>query len=171
LCNYKLRVLNVAPSGCKYVISFWDTLWGIVAHLCYARGGECKGVEIINSRSWDVSQMCVMCIPSLRDSRQLINQNNARGNALVCKEKRHLKNSLEMGVRNVGSLNLQLAIRNVRSLNLHLAIRNFGNLKLHLTNVLLGVGQCLFLHMRDMGNKHLIVKCHINNIKMLTDHK
>jgi len=48
-------------------------------------------VEIINSRSWDVSQMCVMCIPSLRDSRQLINQNNAGGNTLVCKEKRRLK--------------------------------------------------------------------------------
>ena len=61
-------------------------------HTFVTRGArEGKGVEIINSRSWDVSQMCVMCIPSLRDSRQLINQNNARGNALVCKEKRHLK--------------------------------------------------------------------------------
>ena len=26
MCNYILRVLNVAPSGCKFVICFWSTL-------------------------------------------------------------------------------------------------------------------------------------------------
>lgn len=84
-------MLNFAPCDGKSVICFWGILSGIVTHLCYACGERERGVEIINSRSWDVSQMCVMCILSLRDSRRLINQSNTGGNTHVYEEKLRLK--------------------------------------------------------------------------------